>query len=330
MIRIKLIYIIMMILLTNKLIICQNKIDYSNLSKDEYLNGKYRNEIKNELKSLDTKSDYLIREVIDYFPTVGYGYDSTISLINQIRQNYMKEEDTWNLQYYRDEVRFVNICIERYKFFKRILKFKIYRISSEELINNESKYYIKSRDGIISRDTLDFEIYFAYLSFTLDVIGSKDYDKFINRIKNDKFMVICVKSTMFRNQSDINVDSILAYASFLSTLDDDDLKKVFYFPKSGRSQYYGWLKKQYQNYEQYLIPEDTEKAREHIERLIKYRKIKKEEDIDSIKQEYEKIFCNEVIVKTCKIYKKYGNQERGYVIGVDGILNLPCNRGKEE
>ena len=102
MIRIKLIYIIMMILLTNKLIICQNKIDYSNLSKDEYLNEKYRNEIKNELKSLDTKSDYLTREVVDYFPTVGYGYDSTISLINQIRQNYMKEEDTWNLQYYRD------------------------------------------------------------------------------------------------------------------------------------------------------------------------------------------------------------------------------------
>lgn len=330
MIRIKLIYIIMMILLTNKLIICQNKIDYSNLSKDEYLNEKYRNGIKNELKSLDTKSDYLTREVIDYFPTVGYGYDSTISLINQIRQNYMKEEDTWNLQYFSDEVRSVNILIEQYRFFKRILKYKISKISSEELINNKSKYYFQTRNGIISKDTLDIEIYFAYLSFTLDVIGSKDYEIYFNRIKNDKFMVTCVKSTMIRKSSNKNLDSIFGYASFLSTLNNDDLRKVFNFVKSGYGEYYGWLKEQYQNYEHFIIPEDTEKAREHIERLIKYRKIKKEEDIDSIKQEYEEIFCNNVIVNTCEIYKKYGNPTDGYIIGVDGILNLPCNRGKEE
>lgn len=46
-------------------------------------------------------------------------------LLNQIRQNYLKEEDEWNLQYFRDEVHSIIVYIEEYRFFKKLLHYEV-------------------------------------------------------------------------------------------------------------------------------------------------------------------------------------------------------------
>lgn len=84
-------------------------------------------------------------------------------LLNQIRQNYLKEEDEWNLQYFRDEVHSIIVYIEEYRFFKKLLHYEVLIFDNDELKKNEKKVFHQVQEGIISKDTMGIEIYFAYM-----------------------------------------------------------------------------------------------------------------------------------------------------------------------
>jgi len=293
--------------------------------------NEYKQEIIKQFRMLDNKKKYLVKDVIEYFPVYGLNYDSVIKNMALIRQTYLKEKDEWKLRDFRDQLQYYIATIEEYKLFKQIVNYKLSKFNNEELSKYNKAIYYELRNGTISKDTTDIEIYFAYMRFTHIANGTKDYLKYINKIKDDKFLIICVKSFIFRNnKNDLNLDSLIDYATLLTTLNEDDLKKTFYWSKSGYGDYYGWLREEYEKYERILPPKDPEKYKEHVKNLIRFRVIKKESDIDSLKLEYEKVLCNKIIVKTCEIYKKYGDLNFGYIIGVNGVLGMPCNKMKVE
>lgn len=328
-------YFLILIFLINSLTECQSNNNYINnyFGSEAHLAilNEYRQEMNKQFKLLDINKKYLVKDVIEYFPVYDLNYDSVINNLALIRQTYLKEKDEWKLRDFRDQLQYYIATIEEYKLFKQIVKYKVSKFNNQELSKYNKAIYYELRNGIISKDTTDIEIYFAYMIFTHIANGTKDYSKYIDRIKDDNFLILCVKSIMFRNnKNDLSLDSLIDYVTLLTKLNEEDLEKAFYWSKSGYGDYYGWLREEYEKYERILPPKDPEKYKEHVKNLIRFRVIKKESDIDSLKLEYEKVLCNKIIVKTCEIYKKYGDLNSGYVIGVNGVLGMSCNKIKAE